>query len=87
MHAVSISQIVDILHFNNNGNYLIKRQIERYIIIRIKYTYQVVIFWGNRTIPLWAIVLQKIILQLIAPGTIPPDNHSPDNCQIIPPLY
>ena len=51
MHAVSISQVVDILDFNDNGNYLIKRQIERYIIIRIKCTDQVVIFGGNRTIP------------------------------------
>ena len=92
MHAVSISQIVDILDFNDNGNYLIKRQIERYIIIRIKCTDQVVIFGGNRTIPLWTIVLRKITLQLIAPGTIPPDNHSPGNCPdnfsrlLIPPI-
>ena len=32
MHAVSTNQNADILHFNDNGNYLIKRQSERYIL-------------------------------------------------------
>ena len=32
MCAVSTNQIVDILHFNDNGNYLIKRQSEMHII-------------------------------------------------------
>ena len=33
MHAISTSQIEDILYFNDNGNYLIKSEIEGYIII------------------------------------------------------
>ena len=33
MHAVSTNQIADILPFSDNGNYLIKCQNERYIII------------------------------------------------------
>ena len=34
MHAVSTNQIADILHFNDNGNYVIKGQSERYIVIK-----------------------------------------------------
>ena len=35
MHAVSTNSIADILHFNNNGNDLIKRQSKRYITMKI----------------------------------------------------
>ena len=33
MHAVSTNQIADILHFNDDGNYLIKCQSEMHIIM------------------------------------------------------
>ena len=33
MHAVSTNQIADILHFNDDGNYLIKCQREMHIIM------------------------------------------------------
>ena len=35
IHAVSTNQIADILHYNDNRNYLIKRQSEKHIIIVI----------------------------------------------------